>query len=112
MLSRLVKDEATLGARLKEATTPKRLATRLGDLEAAYGRAAQGIGKVDAAPFERDATDAIEARLKRLQSLHGSLADAARRREPSRYRTISGRSSAPVLPSGAASRRSSRSATS
>lgn len=75
----------------KGATTPKRLATRLGDLEAAYGRAAQGIGKVDAAPFERDATDAIEARLKRLQSLHGSLADAARRRERSRYRTISGR---------------------
>jgi serine/threonine protein kinase len=91
VLSRLAADEATIGARLKAATSPKRLATRLGDLGDAYQRAAQGIGKVDAAPFERDATDAIQARLKRLETLYITLADAARRRQRSRYRTTSGR---------------------
>ena len=91
MLGRLAKDEATLGARLKDAKTPKRLATQLGGLEDAYGRAAQGIGKLDAAPFEQEATDAIQARLKRLQDLYGTLTTAARRRQASRYRATSHR---------------------
>ena len=91
VLGRLAKDEATLGARLKDAKTPKRLATHLGGLEAAYGRAAQGIGKLEPAPFERDATDSIQASLKRLQGLYGTLTTAARQRQQSRYRATSRR---------------------
>ena len=84
-------DEAALGAHLRRARTARQLATPLGGLEAAYGRAARGIGKIDAAPFERSATDSIRTRLERLERLYTGVTAAARQGRRSRYRDITRR---------------------
>ena len=91
VLVRLAKDEAALGAQLRRARTARQLATPLGGLEAAYGRAARGIGKIDAAPFERSATDSIRTRLERLERLYTSVTAAARQGRRSRYRDLTRR---------------------
>jgi hypothetical protein len=91
VFTRLAEDESTVGARLRRAKTPRSLATQLGGLERAYGRAAGALGAVEAAPFEREATTSIVQRLEGLEADHARLSDAARRRQRSRYRRLSDR---------------------
>jgi serine/threonine protein kinase len=86
-MGRMATSESRAALRLGRADRPRELAGVLDDLQASYDDAADEIGRVRTAPFERDPTRAIERQLRRVAATYSELGAAARNEQRDRYRS-------------------------